>query len=82
MPAILARRAAHRYGDKDVLYGGSLEVPRGEFVALLGPNGAGKSTTVEVFVFPSSSRTSNPEADRLSALPNHGRELSSIASSR
>lgn len=36
------------YGDKVVLDGIDLEIPRGQVVALLGPNGAGKTTTVEI----------------------------------
>ncbi|GAB3818905.1 ABC transporter ATP-binding protein [Tessaracoccus terricola] len=36
------------YGQKLVLDGLDLEVPRGQVVALLGPNGAGKTTTVEI----------------------------------
>lgn len=35
------------YGDIQVLWGVSLEVPEKSIVALLGPNGAGKSTTLK-----------------------------------
>jgi branched-chain amino acid transport system ATP-binding protein len=35
------------YGDLQVLWGVSFEVPKGEIVVLLGANGAGKSTTLK-----------------------------------
>lgn len=35
------------YGKKQVLFGPSIEVKRGEIVALIGPNGAGKSTVLK-----------------------------------
>lgn len=36
-----------RYGEKQVLFGLSLDVREGEIVALIGPNGAGKSTVLK-----------------------------------
>jgi ABC-2 type transport system ATP-binding protein len=43
-PALLVRRAAHRFGGAPALAGVSLFVEEGEIYCLLGPNGAGKST--------------------------------------
>jgi ABC-2 type transport system ATP-binding protein len=47
-PAITARGLRRSYGDKLVLDGIDLNVPRGTVFALLGPNGAGKTTTVQI----------------------------------
>ncbi len=33
-------------GDKEILHGITLEIPKGQFFGLLGPNGAGKTTTI------------------------------------
>jgi heme exporter protein A len=41
-------RIAHRFGDRWVLRGCSLSVPRGTAVALLGGNGAGKTTLLKI----------------------------------
>ncbi|MFB7665945.1 ATP-binding cassette domain-containing protein [Kitasatospora sp. NPDC056138] len=47
-PAIAARGLRKAYGDKTVLDGIDLQVPRGTVFSLLGPNGAGKTTTVQI----------------------------------
>ncbi|WP_406441650.1 ATP-binding cassette domain-containing protein [Streptomyces sp. NBC_01613] len=47
-PAIEATGLSKAYGDKIVLDGIDLRVPRGTVFALLGPNGAGKTTTVQI----------------------------------
>ena len=35
-----------KQGDREVIHGLSLTIPRGQFFGLLGPNGAGKTTTI------------------------------------
>jgi heme exporter protein A len=45
---IRARKLSKRYGDKRVLEGLDLEVPRGGFVLVTGPNGSGKTTLLRV----------------------------------
>ncbi|MCX5062131.1 MULTISPECIES: ATP-binding cassette domain-containing protein [unclassified Streptomyces] len=47
-PAIEATGLTKAYGDKVVLDGIDLRVPRGTVFSLLGPNGAGKTTTVQI----------------------------------
>ena len=47
-PAIEATGLSKAYGDKVVLDGIDLRVPRGTVFSLLGPNGAGKTTTVQI----------------------------------
>lgn len=38
------------YGDKQVLNGINLEIPRGEIIGYIGTNGAGKSTTIKIML--------------------------------
>jgi hypothetical protein len=47
-PAITAAGLRKSFGDKLVLDGIDLEVPKGTVFSLLGPNGAGKTTTVHI----------------------------------
>jgi ABC-type multidrug transport system ATPase subunit len=45
---VRARDLAKRYGDKRVLRGLDLDVPRGGFVLVTGPNGSGKTTLLRL----------------------------------
>ena len=45
---IRARKLSKRFGDKRVLQGLDLEVPRGGFVLVTGPNGSGKTTLLRL----------------------------------
>ncbi len=45
---IRARELSKRFGDKRVLDGLDLEVPRGAFVLVTGPNGSGKTTLLRL----------------------------------
>jgi ABC-type multidrug transport system ATPase subunit len=45
---IRARKLSKRFGDKRVLDGLDLEVPRGGFVLVTGPNGSGKTTLLRL----------------------------------
>ncbi|MFW9924992.1 MAG: ABC transporter ATP-binding protein [Candidatus Thorarchaeota archaeon] len=46
---IIETKDMHKsFGDKEIIKGISLHVPRGSIYALLGPNGAGKTTTIRV----------------------------------
>jgi ABC-type multidrug transport system ATPase subunit len=45
---IRARKLSKRYGDKRVLDGLDIEIPRGAFVVITGPNGSGKTTLLRL----------------------------------
>jgi heme ABC exporter ATP-binding subunit CcmA len=45
---LVARRLGKRYGEKRVLRGIDLEVPRGGFLVVTGPNGSGKTTLLRI----------------------------------
>ena len=45
---LTAHRLGKRYGDKRVLRGIGLEVPRGGFLMVTGPNGSGKTTLLRI----------------------------------
>jgi ABC-type multidrug transport system ATPase subunit len=45
---ISARKLSKRYGDKRVLQGLDIEIPRGAFVVVTGPNGSGKTTLLRL----------------------------------
>jgi heme exporter protein A len=45
---ILARALDKRYGDRRVLRGVDLELPRGGFLVVTGPNGSGKTTLLRI----------------------------------
>ena len=45
---IRARELQKRFGDKRVLRGLDLEVPRGGFLLVTGPNGSGKTTLLRL----------------------------------
>jgi heme ABC exporter ATP-binding subunit CcmA len=45
---LIARRLGKRYGEKRVLRGIDLELPRGGFLVVTGPNGAGKTTLLRI----------------------------------
>ncbi|WP_043632053.1 ABC transporter ATP-binding protein [Nonomuraea candida] len=47
---ISARGLSVRLGEREVLTGVDLEVPRGSWVAVIGPNGAGKSTLLKALM--------------------------------
>lgn len=49
-PLIAAENLLKSYGERVVVDGVQLEVPRGEIVGLLGPNGAGKTTVFFMMV--------------------------------
>ena len=45
---LTARRLGKRYGEKRVLRGVDLELPRGGFLVVTGPNGSGKTTLLRI----------------------------------
>jgi heme exporter protein A len=45
---LTTRRLGKRYGEKRVLRGLDLELPRGGFVVVTGPNGSGKTTLLRI----------------------------------
>ena len=45
---LVARRLGRRYGEKRVLRGIDLELPRGGFLVVTGPNGSGKTTLLRI----------------------------------
>ena len=45
---LTARRLGKRYGEKRVVRGIDLELPRGGFLVVTGPNGAGKTTLLRI----------------------------------
>ena len=45
---IRARKLSKRFGDKRVLEGLELDVPKGGFVLVTGPNGSGKTTLLRL----------------------------------
>ena len=45
---LTTRRLGKRYGEKRVLRGVDLELPRGGFLVVTGPNGAGKTTLLRI----------------------------------
>ena len=47
---LTARRLGKRYGDRRVLRGIDLDLPRGGFLVVTGPNGSGKTTLLRVCV--------------------------------
>ena len=48
--AVTATGLVKRYGDREVVRGVDLQVPRGRIYGVLGPNGAGKTTTLRMLL--------------------------------
>lgn len=48
--AIQIKNLEMSFGDKKVLKGINLDIPRGKIIGYIGPNGAGKSTTVKIIL--------------------------------
>src|SRR6476646_1929040 len=49
-PIVQIRNVSKKSGNKTIIDGLSLEVPKGEVFGFLGPNGAGKTTTIRMMV--------------------------------
>ena len=45
---LTAENIIYRVGDREILRGVSVRIPRGRFVGVVGPNGAGKTTLIRV----------------------------------
>ena len=48
--AVCASQLVKRFGDREVVRGVDLAVPRGSIYGVLGPNGAGKTTTLRMLL--------------------------------
>ncbi|MFP4074102.1 MAG: ATP-binding cassette domain-containing protein, partial [Actinomycetota bacterium] len=61
------------YGDLQVVWGVSFEVPDDSIVAILGPNGAGKTTTLLALMglLPVKAGSANFKGESLVGLPTH-----------
>jgi branched-chain amino acid transport system ATP-binding protein len=61
------------YGDLQVVWGVSFEVPEGSIVAILGPNGAGKTTTLLALMglLPAKAGSASFKGNDLIGLPTH-----------
>ncbi len=49
-PAVFAEHLVKRFGERRVVDGVDLSVPRGAIYGVLGPNGAGKTTTLRTLL--------------------------------
>ena len=64
-------RVSFAYGDKQVLDGVCMDIPRGQITAITGPSGAGKSTLVDLIL-----ALSRPSAGRVSV---NGQDLATVS---